>query len=376
MSIEVRQVSSAKDLRTFIRIPFSLYKDSPYWVPPLFFDESNNLRKDKNPAFEFCEAEYWIAYKDGKPAGRIAGMINPRSMAKWGNKDARFGWIDFIEDIEVAKALLGAVEDWARSKGMEALVGPMGFTDLDREGMLVEGFEELGTFAMIYNHPYYPEYLGRLGYVKEVDWVEYEVKTPKTIPEKALRVQELIRKRSGIRLYEWKSKKELISRFAGDIFRLIDEAYAKLYGTFVLTERQAEAYIHQYLGFVDPRFVKVVVDSEDRLVCFAICMPSLSRAMQKARGSLLPFGWFHILRALRNPKTVDMYLIAVKPEWVNRGVIAFLMTSLAESCIKAGVETNETNAELETNHQVQSIWKDFDRRQHKRRRAFKKALQR
>ena len=374
MSIEVRLVSDPRDLRAFIRIPFSIYKDNPYWVPPLFFDENNSLRKDKNPAFEFSEAEYWIAYKDGKPVGRIAGIINRKAVEKWGKKDARFGWIDFIEDFEVARALLETVEDWARSKGMEGLVGPLGFTDLDREGMLVEGFQELSTLATIYNHPYYPEYLARLGYKKEVDWVEYEVKTPPAIPEKAHRVQELIRKRNGIRLYPWKSKRDLLDRYAREIFNLINEAYAKLYGTFILTEGQIKFYIDQYLGFVDPRFLKVVVDAEGKLVCFAICMPSLSRALQKARGSLLPFGWFHLLRALRNPKTVDMYLIAVKPEWMNRGVIAFLMTSLAESCIQVGVETNETNPELETNIQVQSIWKDFDRRQHKRRRAFRKAL--
>ncbi len=374
MSIEVRLVSGPRDLQTFIRIPFSIYKDNPYWVPPLFFDENNSLRKDKNPAFEFSEAEYWIAYKDGKPVGRIAGIINRRAMEKWGKKDARFGWIEFVEDFDVARALLETVEGWARSKGMEGLVGPLGFTDLDREGMLVEGFQELSTLATIYNHPYYPEYLARLGYVKEVDWVEYEVRTPPTIPEKAHRVQELIRKRNGIRLYPWKSKKDLLDRYAREIFNLINEAYAKLYGTFILTEGQIRFYIDQYLGFVDPRFLKVVVDSEGKLVCFAICMPSLSRALQKARGSLLPFGWFHLLRALRNPRTVDMYLIAVRPEWMNRGVIAFLMTSLAESCIKAGVETNETNPELETNVEVQSIWKDFDRRQHKRRRAFRKVL--
>ncbi len=374
MSIEVRLVQTPKDLRTFIQVPFSIYKDSPFWVPPLVFDELNSLRKDKNPAFEFSDAEYWIAYKDGVPVGRIAGIVNRRAMEKWGNKDARFGWIDFIEDFEVAKALVGTVEAWARSKGMEGLVGPLGFTDLDREGMLVEGFGELGTLATIYNHPYYPEYLSRLGYAKEVDWVEYEVKTPKSIPEKALRVQELIRKRSGIRLYEWKSKKDLIRRYAPAIFDLINESYAKLYGTFVLTRAQIQAYIDQYLGFVDPRFLKVVVDSEDKLVCFAICMPSLSRALQKARGALLPFGWFHLLGALRKPRTVDMYLRAVRSDWANRGAIAFLMTSLAESCLKAGVETNETNPELETNVEVQSIWKDFDRRQHKRRRAFRKAL--
>jgi len=374
MAIEIRRVTSARDLKVFKKVPFDIYKDCPYWVPPLSFDEDNTLRKDRNAAFEFSEAEYWIAYKDGRPVGRIAGIINTRAMDKWGNKNARFGWIDFIEDFEVAKALLTTAEDWARSKGMEALVGPLGFSDVDKEGMLIEGFEELPTLAMIYNHPYYPQYMERLGYGKDVDWLEFEVKVPSSIPEKARRVQELIEKRTGIHLYEWTNKKTLVDKFAREIFLLINEAYAKLYGTYVLTDGQIDGYIKQYLGFFDHRFTKIVVDKDDKLVAFGISMPSLSKALQKARGSLFPLGWFYLLRALKNPTAIDMYLIAVRPEYKNRGVIAFLMTSLAESCIQAGVKTAETNAELETNHEVQSIWKDFERRQHKRRRAFKKAL--
>ena len=374
MDIEIRRVTTSRDLRIFIRVPFSIFKDCPYWVPPLFFDEMNTLRKDKNPAFDFCEAEYWLAYKDGRPVGRIAGIINPHAMSKWGDKKARFGWIDFIEDFEVAKALITTVENWARSKGMEALVGPLGFADVDREGMLLEGFQELSTYAMIYNHPYYPEYLERLGYGKEVDWLEYEVRPPASMPEKAKRVQELIQKRTGIHLYTWKSKKDLVDNYAKDIFYLINEAYSKLYGTYVLTDRQIDGYIAQYLGFVDQRFTKIVVDKDDKLVAFGISMPSLSKALQKAGGRLFPFGWIYLLKALKHPKTIDMYLVAVKSEYKARGVVAFLMTSLAQSCIEAGVETAETNAELETNHEVQSIWKDFERRQHKRRRAFIKKL--
>jgi GNAT superfamily N-acetyltransferase len=374
MAIEIRRVTTSRDLKVFKRIPFALYKDCPYWVPPISFDEDNTLRKDKNAAFEFCEAEYWIAYKDGRPVGRIAGIINQRAMDKWGNKNARFGWIDFIEDFEVAKALVTTVEDWARSKGMEALVGPLGFTDLDREGMLVEGFNELSTYAMIYNHPYYPQYIERLGYGKDVDWLEYEVKVPASIPEKARRVQDLIEKRTGIHEYIWKSKKVLVDKFSKDIFHLINEAYAELYGTFVLTEKQIDGYIDQYLGFADPRFVKFVVDKDDHMVAFGIAMPSLSRALQECNGRLIPFGWISLLRALKHPKTIDMYLVAVRPEYKARGVIAFLMTSLAQSCIEAGVVSTETNAELETNVEVQGMWKDFERRQHKRRRCFKKAL--
>ncbi|MBL8967718.1 MAG: N-acetyltransferase [Spirochaetaceae bacterium] len=374
MSIEIRLVETRRDLDKFIKFQFDHYRGNPYAVPPLVFDELNTLRKDKNPAFEFCDAEYWLAYKDGKIVGRIAGIHNERYVEKWGLKNARFGWIEFIDDYAVSEALLRTVEDWARSKGMEGIVGPMGFTDSDKEGMLVEGFEELGTMPMIYNHPYYQKHLERLGYAKEVDWLEFEVKVPEWVPEKALRVQELISKRSGVHLYEWKSKKELVTKFGKPLFKLLDEAYAGLFGTVPLTERQVDAYIKQYLGFVDPRFTKLVVDEKDELIAFGVAMPSLSHALQKARGRVFPLGWIHILKALRKPEGLDMYLVAVKKEYQSRGVIAFMMTSLTQDCIKAGIKTAETAGELESNHAVQSLWKDFERRQHKRRRAYFKKL--
>jgi GNAT superfamily N-acetyltransferase len=374
MALEIRPVSDKKDLKAFIYLPFTLYKDNPNWVPPLVFDEYNTFRKDRNPAFEFCEAEYWLAWLDGKVVGRVAGIVNHRYVEKWGKKCARFGWIEFVDDFSVAEALVRTVEDWARSKGMTAVAGPLGFTDLDKEGMLVEGFDELGTMAMIYNPPYYPAYLERLGYTKDVDWLEFEVTTPTSIPEKALRVQELLGKRTGVHIHEWKNPRQLVARYGKQIFQLLDEAYAGLYATTPLSEAQVKAYIDQYLGFVDPRFTKIVVDEEERLIGFGITMPSLSVALQKARGHILPFGWFHLMRALRKPKSIDMYLVAIKPEYQARGVIAFLMTSLSASCIATGVTTAETSAELESNHQVQSLWKGLERRQHKRRRAYRREL--
>ena len=374
MALDIRPVVNKKDLKAFIYLPFSLYRGNPYWVPPLVFDEYNTFRKDRNPAFEFCEAEYWLAVRDGQVVGRVAGLINHRYIQKWGNTYARFGWIELVDDFEVAEALIRTVEDWARSKGMTAVAGPLGFTDMDKEGMLVEGFEELSTMGMIYNPPYYPVYLERLGYVKDVDWVEFVVKTPTSIPEKALRVQEVVSKRTGMRIYEWKNPRQLVAKFGTQIFALLDEAYAGLYGTTPLSEAQVRAYIDQYLGYVDPRFTKLVVDADERLIAFGITMPSLSVALQKARGHVFPFGWFHLLRALKWPKSIDMYLVAIKPEYQARGVVAFLMTSLSASCIAAGITSAETNAELESNHQVQSLWKDLERRQHKRRRAYKKLL--
>lgn len=373
-AIEIRKVETKRDLKKFINFPFSIYRGNPYWVPPIVFDDFNTLSKDKNPAFDFSEAEYWLAYRDGKVAGRIAAIINNRYIEKWGNKYGRFGWVEFIEDFDVASALFRTAEDWLRAKGMTGVNGPMGFTDLDKEGLLIEGFNELGTMPMIYNHPYYAEYIERLGYTKDVDWLEYEVKVPASIPEKVLRVQNIVAQRTGIHVYEWKKASELKEKFAKDIFALVDEAYAPLYGTTPLSQRQVDAYIDQYLGFADPRFTKVVVDKDDKLVTFGIVFPSLSRALQKARGRVFPFGWIHILRALRKPTGIDMLLIAVTPQYKAQGAVAFLMTSLIKSCLEAGVVSAETAGELETNVEVQSLWKGYDRRQHKRRRAYIKML--
>jgi GNAT superfamily N-acetyltransferase len=372
MSVEIRRVESARELKAFVRFPYRIYKGDPCWVPPLDMDDLTTLRRDKNPAFEYCEAEYWMAFKDGKAVGRVAGIINNRVIEKWGRKLARFDWIDFVEDFEVASALVKTVEDWAESKGMEGLQGPLGFTDLDKEGMLIEGFDRLGTYATGYNRPYYPQYIERLGYSKDTDWIEFRVKTPAEIPEKVQRVGELISKRTGARIYEWKSKKEIVSKFGDQIFELLDEAYEPLYGTCPLSERQVKFYIDTYLGFVDSRFTKILVDADGRLIGFGISMPSLSVAAQRAGGRILPLGWYHFLSALKRPEVIDMYLVAIKPEYQARGVIALIMNALNKSAIEAGVKFSETNVELETNFKVQQIWKDYEKEQHKRRRAFVK----
>ena len=374
MSIEIRKVATKRELRAFITFPETIYGNNPNWVPAPVFDDMNTLGKDKNPAFEFCEAEYWTAWKDGAMVGRIAGIINRRYIEKWGNKYARFGWIDFVEDFAVAEALVKTVEDWAKSKGMEGVHGPLGFTDLDREGMLVEGFGERATFATIYNHPYYSQYMERLGYAKDIDWVEFLVETPEAIPEKVLRVNEILAKRSGVRVIEWSNRKELLAKYADQIFALMDEGYAQLYGTTPLSEKQVKAYIGQYLGFVDPRFTKVMVDEQDKLAGFAITVPSLSDALYKCRGRLFPTGWARLLWALKHPKTIDMLLVAVRKEYLARGTIAILMTALNQSAIENGIKYSETNPELETNIAIQGLWKSYTKRQHKRRRVYLKKL--
>ncbi len=374
MSVEIREVRTRAELKKFVAFPETIYAEERNWVPSFLFDDMNTLNPKKNPAFEFCEAQCWTAWKDGKMAGRIAGIVNHRFVEKWGKKLARFGWIDFIEDFDVASALVKTVEDWARSKGMEGLHGPWGFTDLDREGMLVEGFGEQATFATIYNHPYYPAFMERLGYAKEVDWVEFRVTTPESIPDKVLRVNELLSKRAGVRIYEWKTRRELIAKFSAQVFELLDEAYAGLYGTTPLSPKQVKVYIDQYLNFVDPRFTKIMVDSQEKLVGFAITIPSLSDALYKSKGRLFPFGWARLLAALRKPTSIDMMLVAVRKEFLARGAVALLMTALNKSAIENGIKESETNPELETNLAVQGMWKDYPKRQHKRRRIYYKAL--
>lgn len=374
MSVEIRKVESKGDLKAFVIFPETLYAGNPNWVPSPVFDEIRTLSRDVNPAFEFCEAEYWTAWKDGRMVGRIAGIIHHRYIEKWGNKFARFGWLDFIEDFEVARALMETVEAWAASKGLDGVHGPLGFTDLDREGMLVEGFDERSTMATYYNHSYYPEYMERLGYGKDADWIEFLITMPDSIPEKLLRVNEILTKRSGVRLHEWKSRKELVAKFGEQLFHLMDEAYADLYGTTALSEKQVRTYIKQYLGFVDPRFTKVLVDEKGDLAAFAITAPNVSDALNVSRGRMLPFGWLRLLLAMRNPTVIDMMLVAVRPEYKSRGIVAILMTALNKSGMDSGVKFAETNPELETNTAVQSLWKDYPKRQHKRRRVYLKRL--
>ena len=374
MGIEIREVVSVGELKKFIRFPFRIYQDHPCWVPALEFDELNTLRRDKNPAFEDCDAKYWMAFRDGGPVGRIAGIINRRYIEKWKNRYARFGWIDFVDDEEVCRALVQTVEDWARRNGLTAVHGPLGFTDLDREGTLVDGFEELGTLATIYNHPYYPRHLEACGYRKDTDWVEFLAKNPAVVPEKIQRVADIARKRLKLRVLEVTRAKEIL-KYAKGVFDVLDAAYEGLYGVVPLTDRQVDTYIKQYFGFVNPEYIKIVLDSQDKVAGFLIALPSLSRALQKCRGRLLPFGFIHLYLAMKREKRLDMYIAAVRPDLQGKGVNAIFMTEMWKSAGKNGVTYAESNPELETNQKVQSSWDYFETRQHKRRRCYLKALE-
>ncbi len=373
MKIVIKKVENKRDLKKFISFPYKLYAGNKYWVPPLRFDEMNTLRRDKNPAFEFCEVKYWLAYKDGKIVGRIAGIINWRYVEKWKNRYARFGWIDFIDDEDVSKALIETVEKWAKEKDMEAVHGPLGFTDLDYEGMLIEGFEELGTLATIYNYSYYHVHLEKFGYKKDVDWVEFEIKAPQEVPEKIDRVANIALKRNNLRVLKVKKSKELLP-YTKDMFNVLDISYRDIFGFVPLTDKQVDLYIKQYFGFIRPEYISIVLDKNDRVAAFAITMPSLSKALQKSNGRLFPFGFIYILKAMKKNDLIDLYLIGVLPEYQGKGVNSILIKELAKIFIGKNITKAETNVELENNYKVQAQWKLFEKRQHKRRRCYIKYL--
>lgn len=376
MAIRIKKVSDKKELKTFIRFNYELYKDNAYSVPDLYDDMLNTFSPQKNAAFEFCEADYFLAYKDDKVVGRVAAIINRRANETWNKKEVRFGWIDFIDDLEVSKALLDTVEKWGKERGMEAMVGPLGFTDMDAEGMLVEGFDQLGTMATIYNYPYYPEHMQRLGLEKEADWVEFKLTVPDKLPEKFVRISEIILQKYKLKIKKLNRKELKEKNYGQRIFDLINEAYAPLYGYSQMTQRQINQYIKMYLPLIDLRMVSLVEDEAGELVAVGISMPSLSEALQKAKGKMLPFGWFHLLKALfiKKPKVLDLLLVGVKPEYQSKGVNALLFYDLVPVYQQMGFEYGESNPELELNKKVQAQWSAFESVQHKRRRAFKKVF--
>ena len=373
MDVQIREVTGSKQLKAFIRFPATLYRGNPYYIPLLFFDESNTLRRDKNPAFEHCEAKYWLAMSWGRIVGRVAGIINRLHLEKWKQPYVRFGWLDFIDDPEVSKALLDTVESWAKENRMTAVHGPLGFTDLDREGMLIEGFDELGTLATNYNHPYYPVHLEKQGYTKDTDWMEYEMTVPSKPNETIARIADIALRRNKLKLLDVRHKKQLLA-YAEDLFHLLDDEYRKLYGVVPLTRKQVNTYIKQYFGFVTPDFVPIVLDADGHMVAFGVTMPSLSRALQKAKGRLFPFGFIHLMKALKKNDRADLYLVAVRSEYQGKGVNAILINKMNQVYNRLGITKAESNPELETNRMVQEQWKYFERRQHKRRRCFIKNL--
>lgn len=376
MSVIVKPITPKKsELKKYVQFGIDLYKGNDCYVPPLVFDEIDTLRPDKNPAFDFCRAQSFMAYRNNKPVGRITAIINDVVNQRTGEKTMRFGWVDFIDDKEVADALFKAAEDWGRNQGMTSIVGPMGFSDMDHEGMLIDGFNELGTMATIYNHAYYPTHMERMGYVKDADWVEFRITIPDAVPDKYQRIAEIVSKKFNLRTVKFTSRKKLKEAYGQALFELINDAYDKLYGYSPLTQRQIDYYIGMYLGVLRLEDVSVIVDENDKLVGVGISMPSFSRALQKSRGKLFPFGWRHILKAMKGKSEgVDLMLIAIAKEYLGKGVNALLFTDLLPGYIRNGYKWAESNIELEENQNVQKQWEYFDYRQHRRRRAFKKSL--
>lgn len=374
MSVEIKKVTTKSELKRFIRFNYEFYKDNPYSVPDLYDDMLNTFSPKKNAAFEFCEADYFLALRDGKIVGRVAAIINRRANETWNRKTVRFGWIDFVDDMEVSTALIDTVKQWGKERGMTEIEGPLGFTDMDAEGMLVEGFDQLSTMATIYNYPYYPQHMECLGLSKSADWVEMKIYVPDAIPEKHRRISEIIARRYNLHIRKLNSKKEVRqSGVAHDIFRLINDAYTPLFGYSRMTERQIDQYVKMYVPVLDLRMVSIVENEQNEIVAVGISMASLSRALQKAKGRLLPFGWYHLLKALmwKRPKVLDLLLVAVRPDYQGKGVNALLFTDLIPVYKELGFEYAESNPELEMNEKVQNQWQYFKTEQHKRRRCFK-----
>lgn len=372
MSVELKEVKDLKDLKKFVRFPFSLYKNNKYWIPPIIKDEINTLRKDKNPSFDFCEVKFILAYKNGKLAGRIAGIINRSFIQQWGEKYVQFSYFDFIDDLDVSSALINYVEQWGLSKGMESIMGPTGFTTFEHSGLLIFGFDEIPTIASAYNYEYYVKHYDNFGLKKETDYVEYEVNTPKEIPEKAKKIRDLIIKRYKLKSLDGKTKKELLP-YAEQIFDVINASYKPLFGFVPLTKKQIDYYVKKFFSFIQPEYITAVLH-DNRVVGFQISIPSLSHAFQKAKGRLFPFGFYHIIKAMKNPNRIDILLVGVHPEYQNKGVNAIFMTDLTKICIDKKILYAESNKELEENDKVQNFWRYFDTRQHKKVRIYKKSL--
>lgn len=375
--IEVKAIDKTpKELTKFVKFELDLYKGSDYYVPPLINDDVDTLNPLKNPAFDFCEAEYFMAYRDGKAVGRIAAIIHNRSNKEHGKKELRFGFVDFIDDEEVSKALFDAAIAWGKSRGMTSIIGPLGFSDMDYEGMLIEGFDEVSTMATLYNYPYYPKHLEKLGFKKAADWVEFSLTVPPEVPEKHKRIGEIVKQKFGLKIVKYTSRKKAVEEIGRPLFELINESYADLFEFTKLSDRQIDHYVKIYIRLLRLDLLTIIKDSNDELVGIGVAIPSLSRALQKSHGRMLPFGWYHLMRAMyfNITDTVDLLLVAVKPEYQSKGVNALLFTDLIPLFNKYGFKYAESNPELELNANVQLQWQYFESRQHKRRRAFTKEI--
>jgi len=375
--IEIREVTTKEDLRRFVDYPNILYKDVEQFIPAFYGDDLDDWNPQKNPAFSYCEAKCFLAWRDGEIVGRIGAILSHKANETWGTQRMRFSQVDFIDDREVSAALFAAVEDWARSKGCNQVHGPLGFCDMDREGMLVEGFDERSMFITYYNHPYYNEHLQALGYAKDTDWVENLIEIPSADSESAQKLRKLsewLLKRGGYHKADITRRSQITPKHIEQVFQLVNKAYAPLYGVVLLSDEQIKKYAQKFLPMVTPDFLCLVLNAQEELVAFGVCVPSMAEALRRCRGRLFPTGWIHVLRSMKKNDTIDLLLIAVDPQLQGTGLNAIVMDHLLQGAQKMGIAYAETGPTLETNDKVQSQWKFFERRQHKRRRCYIKNL--
>ena len=374
MQIEVKPVQSKKEMNAFIRFPYKLYRNNPCWIPQLLMQEKAQFDPDINPAFKYCKTEFFVAWRDKSPVGRIAAIVNGRYNDKTGKKSGRFGWFECEHNEETATALLREAEKWLAEQGMDEVCGPMGFTDNDMTGFLIEGFDELPTIAASYNLPWYNTWITSLGYSKEVDYVEFRAVVPETMPDKLERIANIVRRRTDIQVFSPTNKKKLAKYWGHQLFGVLNESFAELHGTSILDDDEIDYFIDAYLGQVDTDFIKLAT-VDDKLVGFIIAMPSLSTGFQKAKGRLFPFGFIHVLRAMKTADILDFYLAGVLPEYQGKGIDALMAYEMGMSAIARGMKYTESNRELEDNHKIQAQWKLLDKRLHRRTRVYNKRLE-
>ncbi|MEE1070194.1 MAG: N-acetyltransferase [Paludibacteraceae bacterium] len=376
MALEIREITTRKELKQFIEFTNTLYRECEYYCPPLFFDEMNCFDKEKNPALEVCDYKLWMAYRDGKAVGRIAGVVNYKANEKWGYKNARFGWFDFIDDLEVSKALLDKVAEWGKEKGMTAINGPVGFTDFDHQGLLLEGYEYLAPMASLYNFPYYVKHFDAYGLTKDADWIEIQVYPPTCCPERLNRIAEIVKERSKVRVDKVKNARELVRKYGIEYMDVIDIAYQKLYNFQPMTIKQKNYYKDMYFPILNFDFVTLVVNDKDEVVGVGVGMPDISEPLRKCGGHLFPFGWYHVLKALK-AKQMDAFnflLIAVRPDYQDKGINALFFQDQIPYINKYKIKRLETTAILETNTKNIANFTQFDHKMHKRRRAYIKQI--
>lgn len=376
MAVQIKTVTTKSELKTFVRFANKMYKGNKYYVPSMPMDDLETFDRNKNAAFEFSEAEFYLAYKDGKPVGRVAAIVNNKANQAWSVKQVRFGWFDFIDDLEVSKALLDAVVAFGKSKGMNQIAGPLGFTDFDPEGMLVDGFDRICTMALFHNHPYYPEHMKKHGYVKETGWLEYRITIPAEVPERLKKLSQVVLERYNLKLVKKTKAQVKRENYGQKIFKLINETYCGLYGFSLLSPKQIDQFVDTYLGVINMNLLAFVENQEGELIGAAITMPSIAKALQKCNGEILPFGWWHLLKAMywKPTDTLELLLIGVRPDYQNKAINSVLCLDIMENCHKMGFRYAETNANLEDNTKIQAMWASFEKEQHKKRWIFAKEI--